>query len=155
MKTYKKSSFIANIAAFLVICLGTLSFHMPLVAEDDIHHFRGVHLFATYSECDHEALVNLEALKAHMEKAVNASGATILDQCVYEFSPDALTMVFLLSESHASIHTYPEYGACFVDLFTCGYKTSAEAFDAVLQDYLKPKQVTSKSFVRHHGIEEQ
>ena len=57
-------------------------------------------------------------------------------------------MVLLLSESHASIHTYPEYNSCFVDLFTCGQKCSAEKFDMYLREYLKPKQTDSRIQVR-------
>ncbi len=155
MSIYKKSSFLRFIAVVLCVSWAFSSSALLAVEEEEFHPFRGVHLLATYSGCDYEALTNLETLKSEMEAAVRASGATILDKSTYEFLPDALTMVFLLSESHASIHTYPEYGACFVDLFTCGYKTSAEDFDAVLRAYLKPKQVTNKTFIRHHGIEEQ
>jgi S-adenosylmethionine/arginine decarboxylase-like enzyme len=65
-----------------------------------------------------------------------------------------LTMVFLLSESHASIHTYPEHGACFVDLFTCGNKCSGEKFDQALREYLKPAHVTARVLIRDEGIAE-
>ena len=61
-------------------------------------------------------------------------------------------MVILLSESHASIHTYPEFNACFVDLFTCGEKCSSEYFDQALQSYLKPKLVNGRTLIRTHEI---
>ncbi|MBI3508880.1 MAG: S-adenosylmethionine decarboxylase, partial [Chlamydiia bacterium] len=83
-----------------------------------------------------------------MDGAVQQSGATVLDSARYVFTPNALTMVYLLSESHASIHTYPEYNACFVDLFTCGNKCSAERFDAALRAYLKPRNVNARMFER-------
>jgi len=31
----------------------------------------------------------------------------------------ALPVFLLLSESHASLHAWPEYGYCAIDLFTC------------------------------------
>ena len=50
-------------------------------------------------------------------------------------------MIILLSESHASIHTYPEHGGCFVDFFTCGTTCKPENFDKYMQNYLKPKNI--------------
>jgi S-adenosylmethionine decarboxylase proenzyme len=120
----------------------------------ETYDFRGVHYIATYSGCDCEALTNLDGLREAMAEAVRASGATILDSADYVFSPDAMTMVLLLSESHASIHTYPEHGACFIDLFTCGYNCSAEKFDASLRAYLQPHAVSQKTLIRHEGIED-
>lgn len=118
-----------------------------------VHEFFGKHLIASYSGCDRNALTDLPGLIKAMNDAVAESGATILSQNQYIFHPDGLTMVFLLSESHASIHTYPEYGACFVDLFTCGSKCSAEKFDAALRAYLHPTQVSQRTLIRHQGIE--
>jgi S-adenosylmethionine/arginine decarboxylase-like enzyme len=66
-----------------------------------------------------------------------------------------MTAVLLLAESHASIHTYPEHQACFVDLFTCGRACSAERFDAVLRQYLRPASVQRRTMLRHaDGVEE-
>lgn len=125
-----------------------------LQAEEE-HLFHGEHFLASYSACDHEAMTNLPALISAMQEAVRASGATILDSVEYVFSPgDGLTMVFLLSESHASIHTYPEYNACFIDLFTCGNNCKAEKFDEALKRYLQPQTVEKKILLRHQGIEE-
>jgi S-adenosylmethionine decarboxylase len=123
-------------------------------AEEGVYAFRGVHLIASYSGCDHRALADVETLREAMHRAVEASGATILDRSEYVFPPDGLTMVFLLSESHASIHTYPEHDACFVDLFTCGNKCSAERFDQFLREYLRPAQVEHKVLVRGQYVEE-
>ena len=118
------------------------------------HDFFGKHLIISYSECDRKALGDLQSLIAVMNEAVQASGATILQSAQHIFEPNGLTMVFLLSESHASIHTYPEYGACFVDLFTCGNNCSSEAFDKVLTAYLQPKQVSKRILIRHHDMED-
>ena len=63
--------------------------------------FKGKHFIASYLECDPEALGNVEALLAYMEKAVIASGATLLSSAHHVFPPNGLTAVYLLSESHA------------------------------------------------------
>lgn len=116
--------------------------------------FRGKHFMASYLDCDLRSLSNLEGLTRAMDAAVSASGATILDKTSYVFPPNGLTMVHLLSESHASIHTYPEHGACFVDLFTCGDTCSAEKFDAAIRNYLHPKVVNVHLFSRDEDVQE-
>ncbi|MBI3236925.1 MAG: adenosylmethionine decarboxylase [Chlamydiales bacterium] len=122
--------------------------------QEEIYHFKGIHFLASYCDCDCDALSDIEGLKQAMIDATKKCGATILDQCSYIFPPDGLTMVILLSESHASIHTYPEHGACFIDLFTCGERCSAEKFHEALSGYLKPKKVEKKIFLRKEAIEE-
>src|SRR5690348_2184630 len=96
-------------------------FGIPLFATDaEDYRFYGRHFIASYLDCDEEALNNVVKLSEAMHQAAAASGATVLKGSEYIFPPTGLTMVLLLSESHASIHTYPEHRACFIDLFTCG-----------------------------------
>jgi S-adenosylmethionine decarboxylase proenzyme len=121
------------------------------MAAQEEYHFAGKHFFASYLDCDMKALTDLNEMMHAMDDAVEASGATLLNMSPHVFPPNAVTAVYLLSESHASIHTYPEHGACFVDLFTCGQKCSSEKFDAVLRAYLRPKRVNIRFF--HRGEE--
>lgn len=115
-----------------------------LRADQPQYHFFGRHFFAQYYDCDHAALMDATQLAAAMKQATLASGATILGTTEHVFEGGGYSMIILVSESHATIHTYPEYNACFVDLFTCGKKCSAERFDAALRAYLKPKRVEGK-----------
>jgi len=119
----------------------------------DNFEFIGRHMVANYVGCDSDALRDLDGLEAAMKRAVEASGATFLKSARHVFPPDGLTLVLLLSESHASIHTYPEHNSCFVDLFTCGLVCRAEHFDAVMREYLRPSQVSVSTLIRHSGIE--
>ena len=136
----------------LMLCAcGFFSAH----AEEPAFQFKGQHFLASYSDCDHEALIDLKALEQAMLSSAEKSGATILKSAAWEFLPEnGFTMVILLSESHASIHTYPEFNACFVDLFTCGEKCSSEYFDQALRNYLHPKSVTSRTLIRTKEIAE-
>lgn len=120
----------------------------------ETYEFAGKHFIASYLECDREALSDVAGMTRAMDEAVKASGATVLDHSSYVFTPNAITRVYLLSESHASIHTYPEHGSCFVDLFTCGQKCSAEKFDTVLRAYLQPKQTNARFFHRAEETKE-
>ncbi|MBS0655986.1 MAG: adenosylmethionine decarboxylase [Verrucomicrobia bacterium] len=124
---------------FISLCSGGLF----ATDHEEEYQFYGRHFIASYYDCDHAALTDLKQLEDAMNRAVAVCGAQNLKSSKYIFEPDALTMVILLSESHASIHTYPEKNACFVDLFTCGTNCSSEAFDKVLRDYLKPQKVSA------------
>lgn len=135
-----------------ILLLALLLLGKFVVAEE--HSFKGKHFVASYLDCDLRALGDLDELIKAMDGAVRASGATILDKTPFVFPPNGLTIVYLLSESHASLHTYPEYGACFVDLFTCGDNCSSENFDKALRAYLKPERVSARLFLRHEDVEE-
>ena len=144
MKVIFRSGILFFALFFASFCSSELIASGPSSQPDsEEYQFYGRHFIASYYDCDHAALTNLEQLSKAINLAVSASGAQSLKSCEYIFEPDALTMVVLLSESHASIHTYPERNACFVDLFTCGTRCSAENFDEVLQAYLKPQKVSS------------
>lgn len=67
-----------------------------------------------------------------MRNAIHAANATLLDIFVHEFSPQGVTGVAVLAESHLSIHTWPEYGYVAADVFTCGSTTKPEAAAEVL-----------------------
>ncbi len=129
-------------------------FACSLFGAESEYIFKGKHFVASYMECDERALADLGELILAMDEAVRSSGATILDKTPYVFPPNGLTIVYLLSESHASLHTYPEHSACFVDLFTCGNICSAEKFDEMMRQYLKPKVVNARLFLRDEAIEE-
>lgn len=45
-----------------------------------------------------------------------------------------MTIVFTLSESHMSIHTWPEYGSCAIDFYNCGDTSKANC--AKVREYL-------------------
>ena len=55
-----------------------------------------------------------------LENAAVASGATVIQTISKKFEPQGVTVVCLLSESHISIHTWPEEGKAAVDVYTCG-----------------------------------
>jgi len=134
---------------------GTSITAVPTPVPDDSQDFQfwGKHFIASYNKCDFERLTSPELVVA-MREAIEASGASLLSEAVYTFPNAGLTAVFLLSESHASIHTYPEHASCFVDLFTCGDRCKWEGFDQVLRKYLIPKNVDARVMVRHEANED-
>lgn len=119
-----------------------------LKAETPSYQFVGSHFLVSYYDCDPKVLDDREFLIKSMTLAVEKSGATLLQMSDYQFAPHGVTLVALLSESHASIHTYPEFGACFVDFFTCGTKCDYKEFDKVLKAALGSKDSTAQFIER-------
>ena len=79
----------------------------------------GEHYICDLSNCNREVLFDPERAYALFSRAVRESGLTVVDEGFYKFSPHGFTCFLLLAESHASLHAWPEYGYCAIDLFTC------------------------------------
>lgn len=79
----------------------------------------GEHYICDLSNCNRELLFDPEYASTLFSRAVRESGLTVVAEGFYKFSPHGFTCFLLLAESHASLHAWPEYGYCAVDLFTC------------------------------------
>lgn len=79
----------------------------------------GEHYICDLSGCSNEILLDSERAYSLFSRAVRESGLTVVDEGFYKFSPHGFTCFLLLAESHASLHAWPEYGYCAIDLFTC------------------------------------
>jgi S-adenosylmethionine decarboxylase proenzyme len=79
----------------------------------------GEHYICDLSNCNREVLLDPERAYALFAGAVKESGLTVVDEGFYKFSPHGFTCFLRLAESHASLHAWPEYGYCAIDLFTC------------------------------------
>jgi S-adenosylmethionine decarboxylase len=68
-----------------------------------------------------------------LENAAVASGATVIQTISKKFEPQGVTVICLLSESHISIHTWPEEGKAAVDVYTCGDCNPKIGCDIIIQ----------------------
>ena len=107
-----------------------------------------MHYTASYKGCDTEALRNPLFLYSYFLVGIEKSGATILQHHMHRFDEIAMTGIAILGESHASIHSYPEHSAVFVDLFTCGEHCDWQEFEKVMEKYLNPTLIERKVMVR-------
>ncbi|RJO69461.1 adenosylmethionine decarboxylase [Nocardia panacis] len=114
--------------------------------------FTGWHVLAEFGGVDAALCDDLERLESALREALIGAGVTICDVVHKKFDPQGVTVLALLSESHASIHTYPESGDIFVDVFTCG-SIGAGATKAVdlLRERLNPGDVRMQVIKRGHG----
>ncbi|MEQ3553676.1 adenosylmethionine decarboxylase [Pseudonocardia nematodicida] len=80
----------------------------------------GRHVLAELGGIDAGVLDDVERLRADLGAALTAAGAQVRQIVTERFEPQGATVVAVLAESHASIHTWPEHGGMHVDVFTCG-----------------------------------
>ncbi len=80
----------------------------------------GNHLIIELYDCKTDIINDLRKIEEILIKSVNLSGAEIIKPVFHKFNPHGVSGVVVIAESHFSIHTWPEYGYCAVDIFTCG-----------------------------------
>jgi S-adenosylmethionine decarboxylase len=99
----------------------------------------GRHILVELHDCDREALNNLDLIREVMLKAAIDCGAVILGESFHRFSPQGVSGVVVIAESHISIHTWPEFGYAAADVFTCGTTVNPEIAAQVLIEKLGSK----------------
>lgn len=111
----------------------------------------GNHIVVDMWGVDYDDLNSGGYLEALLVIAANKARATVLNSYHKEFDPCGVTAVAVLSESHITIHTYPEHGFCAVDCYTCGSNVDPQiAIDYLLKE-LNPKEYSFAKIKRGTG----
>ncbi|TCL62087.1 S-adenosylmethionine decarboxylase [Hydrogenispora ethanolica] len=100
----------------------------------------GAHVLADFWGCRFEKLNDAEFLMNCLRKAASSAKMTVLGEESFKFEPQGFTGLLLLSESHISIHTYPERGFAAIDVYTCGGGMTQKAIE-FLKESLEPETV--------------
>ncbi len=97
----------------------------------------GRHLLLELKDCNKEVLDDLDFLKDCLNEAAVRCGASVVGESFYHFSPQGVSGVVNIAESHISIHTWPEYGYAAVDVFTCGDDVNPEEAAKLIEEKLE------------------
>jgi len=100
---------------------------------------------------DFDLLNDVKFLETELKNAAQACGATILSVQSRQFDPQGATVLVMLSESHLTIHTYPEKGFAALDCYTCGHTVDPMIAIEYMLNVLKPTQAFSKMLRRGVG----
>jgi len=92
----------------------------------------GQHIFVDAWGCTPSRINDPRCVEAALRQAVKDGGATLIDLCTHEFSPQGVTATATLAESHIAIHTWPEHGYFAADLFFCGSLDPKKGVPAIL-----------------------
>lgn len=78
---------------------------------------------------------------AIMDAAIDTvNELTVVDKFQHNFNPYGLSIVYILAESHISIHTWEEYNYISIDMYTCGETTG----ENTLKEFLKSFTIKNK-----------
>ncbi len=76
-------------------------------------------LFVDLYGCDEGLLDDMERIRKIAHEMVSELGADIVEECMHKFEPIGVTYIAVITTSHFSIHTWPEYGYAAIDVFSC------------------------------------
>ena len=79
----------------------------------------GKHLLANVYVSDIDTLSTVEKISPLMEQIINEMKLNVIGKLHKQFEPRGVTMLYLIAESHLSIHTFPEKNYCTIDLYCC------------------------------------
>ena len=90
---------------------------------------------------DSDKLKTVDMIKSFMGKITEALNLNVVGECSHQFKKDnipyGVTMVYLLAESHLSIHTFVDEGKITLDLFTCSLGVETEKIKSIIKDYFE------------------
>lgn len=86
----------------------------------------GRQLTIEYYECDNQVLLDKDLVEQALLKAAHDSGATIISSSFHRFSPQGVSGVVVIAESHFTVHAWPEHDYAAVDIFSCGENINIE-----------------------------
>ncbi len=92
----------------------------------EIHETIGHHYIVEASGCDPKVIGSIEKVQQILVKAAEVSGAQVWSISFSRFPPNGVSGVVVISESHISTHTWPEYGYVAIDIYTCGKQVDPE-----------------------------
>ena len=108
----------------------------------------GRHILAEFYGCDPAILDNAASVERAMVDAALEAGAEVREVAFHKFSPQGISGVVVISESHLAIHTWPELGYAAVDVFTCGDRVDPWQACRHLVEYLRAAAVDATEVKR-------
>ena len=111
----------------------------------------GKHIIVDLWGVDFSLLDDMYFLEHHLVHAAALSGAHVLNVSTKEFHPHGVTVLVLLSQSHLSIHTYPEKNFAAIDCYTCGTTVEPQIAIDYIVSILEPNEMHIKRLIRGIG----
>ncbi len=108
----------------------------------------GRHVLAEIYGCDFAVLNDLEKVREVLVQAALKAGAEVREVALHRFSPQGISGVVVISESHLAIHTWPELGYAALDVFTCGDRVNPWTACNYVVEKFKAKDITATEMKR-------
>ncbi len=103
------------------------------------------HYIIEVFDFDKKLLLNNRTLQPFINKIINALGLKIVKKTFFNFKPYGVTLIYIISESHLTVHTWPERNYLHIDLFACAMKQPNKPIKQVIQSIFQTKNVRFKT----------
>ncbi|MGP4062546.1 adenosylmethionine decarboxylase [Halobacillus litoralis] len=80
----------------------------------------GRHVIAELWDCNESKLNDMSYIEQVFVDAALKAGAEVREVAFHKFAPHGVSGVVIISESHLTIHSFPEHGYASIDVYTCG-----------------------------------
>ncbi len=106
----------------------------------------GLHLLATF-EAPADRLTDADACRVLFDRLIAQLGLMKVGEVYHSFENGGFTAVVCLTESHVSIHTWPEFGRATFDVFLSNYlRDNSEKVHTFYADTLRAFAGTALTF---------
>ncbi len=93
----------------------------------------GRHVISELWGCDYNKLNDMDFIERLLVDAALKSGAEVREVAFHKFAPQGVSGVVIISESHLTIHSFPEHGYASIDVYTCGNLDPTIAADYIAE----------------------
>jgi len=97
--------------------------------------FLGTHIIAELYGCDPALLDDVEFITSTLLESAEKTKVTVVDYISRKFEPQGVSVVVIISESHITIHTWPEFKYAALDFYTCGEEDPEPAVREIAQKF--------------------
>lgn len=87
-----------------------------------MNYHPGLHIIAEFTTHKRELLEKCAATQQLLTTLITKYGLTRLGDVFHDFSPAGFTAVICLSESHISLHSWPEHSRVNMDIYLSNYQ---------------------------------
>ncbi|SDG27675.1 S-adenosylmethionine decarboxylase [Dyadobacter soli] len=106
------------------MCIGGFFIKLPAIKDLTLlkTYTPGLHLIATLHSDQTALLDGYSGFKDLADELTRAFDLQKLGEVYHDFEPGGFTGIVCLSESHLSVHTWPEFGKVNVDIYLSNFQ---------------------------------
>ena len=104
----------------------------------------GRHLMLEVYDCPRNYLDSPDQIRQLLVDAASEAGATVIDTVFHRFTPQGVSGVVVIAESHLAIHTWPELGCAAIDMFSCSPQIDLSHIGEHLARQLRARRIDAK-----------
>ncbi|MBS4021250.1 MAG: S-adenosylmethionine decarboxylase proenzyme [Dethiobacter sp.] len=108
----------------------------------------GRQILAEFYGCPPDILNDIQRIERTMVDAALEAGAEVREVAFHKFSPQGVSGVVVISESHLAIHTWPELGYAAIDVFTCGETVDPWVSCNYLKEHFSADRMSAQEILR-------